>query len=245
MTAYADDLHVAFIALKEAVPDLGRMAGYTVEALDQLAADVASARKRKKKASDGGRQRLAGDQPAGRPSIAAAAVSIWQAVVRISASSRRAGHEQNDARQIVGGDPAMLGTMMDTPLLITEIMRFGERNFPHGEIVSVTLDNPRHRTSYGEVFRRARKLANALTAAGLKPGDRVATLAWNDYRHLELYYAVSCMGAVLHTVNPRLFPEQLESSSTTPRTGCSSSTRHCCLCSRRCRASYRPSSEWS
>ena len=104
----------------------------------------------------------------------------------------------------------MLGTMMDTPLLITEIMRFGERNFPHGEIVSVTLDNPRHRTTYGEVFRRARKLANALTAAGLKPGDRVATLAWNDYRHLELYYAVSCMGAVLHTVNPRLFPEQLE-----------------------------------
>ena len=104
----------------------------------------------------------------------------------------------------------MLGTMMDTPLLITEIMRFGERNFPHGEIVSVTLDNPRHRTTYGEVFRRARKLANALQAAGVKPGDRVATLAWNDYRHLELYYAVSCMGAVLHTVNPRLFPEQLE-----------------------------------
>jgi fatty-acyl-CoA synthase len=104
----------------------------------------------------------------------------------------------------------MLGTMMDAPLLITEIMRFAGRNFPNGEIVSVTLDNPRHRTTYGEVFRRARKLANALTAAGLKPGDRVATLAWNDYRHLELYYAVSCMGAVLHTVNPRLFPEQLE-----------------------------------
>ena len=77
-------------------------------------------------------------------------------------------------------------------------------------MVSVTFDNPRHRTTYREVFRRARKLANALVAAGIKPGDRVATLAWNDYRHLELYYAVSCMGAVLHTVNPRLFPEQLE-----------------------------------
>jgi 3-(methylthio)propionyl---CoA ligase len=104
----------------------------------------------------------------------------------------------------------MHGLMMDTPLLITEIMRFAERNFAAREIVSVTFDNPRHRTTWGEVFRRARKLANALRAAGVQPGDRVATLAWNDYRHLELYYAVSCMGAVLHTVNPRLFPEQLE-----------------------------------
>jgi 3-(methylthio)propionyl---CoA ligase len=104
----------------------------------------------------------------------------------------------------------MLGQMMDTPLLITEIMRFAERNFPDGEVVSLTFDNPRHRSTYGEVFRRARKLANALQAAGIRPGDRVATLAWNDYRHLELYYAVSCMGAVLHTINPRLFPEQLE-----------------------------------
>ncbi len=104
----------------------------------------------------------------------------------------------------------MHGLMMDTPLLITEIMRFAERNFADREVVSVTFDNPRHRTNLGEVFRRARKLANALQAAGVKQGDRVATLAWNDYRHLELYYAVSCMGAVLHTVNPRLFPEQLE-----------------------------------
>jgi len=104
----------------------------------------------------------------------------------------------------------MHGQMMDSPLLITEIMRFADRNFPDGEVVSITLDNPRHRTTYREVFRRARKLANALRAAGIKPGDRIATIAWNDYRHLELYYAVSCMGAVLHTINPRLFPEQLE-----------------------------------
>jgi fatty-acyl-CoA synthase len=104
----------------------------------------------------------------------------------------------------------MHGLMMDAPLLITEIMRFAERNFADAEIVSVTFDQPRHRTNWREVFRRARKLANALQAAGVRPGDRVGTLAWNDYRHLELYYAVSCMGAVLHTVNPRLFPEQLE-----------------------------------
>ena len=104
----------------------------------------------------------------------------------------------------------MHGQMMDSPLLITEIMRFADRNYPDGEVVSLTFDDPRHRTTYREVFRRARKLANALVAAGIKPGDRVATLAWNDYRHLELYYAVSCLGAVLHTINPRLFPEQLE-----------------------------------
>jgi fatty-acyl-CoA synthase len=104
----------------------------------------------------------------------------------------------------------MLGQMMDTPLLITEILRFAERNFPDSEVVSVTFDDPRHRTTYHEIFRRARKLANALRAAGIRQGDRVATLAWNDHRHLELYYAVSCMGAVLHTINPRLFPEQLE-----------------------------------
>ena len=100
--------------------------------------------------------------------------------------------------------------MMDAPLLITEIMRFAERNFADTEVVSVTLDAPRHRTTLGAVFRRAARLANALRSAGVGPGDRVATLAWNDHRHLELYYAVSCMGAVLHTVNPRLFPEQLE-----------------------------------
>ena len=104
----------------------------------------------------------------------------------------------------------MHGLMMDAPLTITEIMKFGERNYPDAEIVSVTLDNPRHRCTLRDVFRRARQLANALTAAGIKPGDRIGTLAWNDYRHYELYYAVSCMGAVLHTINPRLFPEQLE-----------------------------------
>ena len=104
----------------------------------------------------------------------------------------------------------MHGQMMEVPLLVTEILRYAERNYPDSEVVSVTFDDPRHRTTYREVFRRARKLANALTAAGVRSGDRVATVAWNDYRHLEIYYAVSCVGAVLHTINPRLFPEQLE-----------------------------------
>ncbi|TAK51423.1 MAG: long-chain-fatty-acid--CoA ligase [Gammaproteobacteria bacterium] len=103
----------------------------------------------------------------------------------------------------------MHGLMMDTPLTITSILRHAERINATTEIVSVTADHHRHRCTYADIFRRARQLANALTAAGVRPGDRVATMAWNDFRHLELYYAVSCMGAVLHTLNPRLFPEQL------------------------------------
>src|SRR2546422_6924704 len=66
-----------------------------------------------------------------------------------------------------------------------------------------------HRTTNGEMVRRVNRLAGALKRLGVKPGDRVATLAWNNYRHLELYYAIPCMGAVLHTLNLRLFPEQL------------------------------------
>jgi fatty-acyl-CoA synthase len=104
----------------------------------------------------------------------------------------------------------MHGLMMDTPLLVTGIMRHAEKNHPRGDVVSVTADAPRHRCTYADVFRRARQLANALAAAGVREGDRVGTLAWNDHRHLELYFAVSCMGAVLHTINPRLFPEQVE-----------------------------------
>ncbi len=103
----------------------------------------------------------------------------------------------------------MLGLMMQTPLLITGIMRHAERVNGKTEVVSVTAEDPRNRCTLGDVFRRARKLANALTRAGVQPGDRIGTIAWNDHRHLELYYAVSCIGAILHTVNPRLYPDQL------------------------------------
>jgi len=101
------------------------------------------------------------------------------------------------------------GLMMRTPLTITSIMRHAERVNGAREVVSVTAENPRHRCTLREVFGRARRLANALVQAGVRPGDRVATLAWNDHRHLELYYAVSCIGAVLHTINPRLYAEQI------------------------------------
>ncbi|HUG03091.1 MAG TPA: long-chain-fatty-acid--CoA ligase [Steroidobacteraceae bacterium] len=103
----------------------------------------------------------------------------------------------------------MQGLMMQAPLTITSIMRHAERVNGASEVVSVTGDNPRHRCTLSDVFRRVRQLANALTTAGVRPGDRIATLAWNDYRHLELYYAVSCLGAVLHTLNPRLYAEQI------------------------------------
>ena len=102
------------------------------------------------------------------------------------------------------------GQMMNLPLTITSIMEFAEQAHTNAEIVSVTQDNPKHRYTYKEAFQRVRKLANALQAAGINEGDRVATLAWNDYRHFELYYAVSCSGFVCHTINPRLFPEQID-----------------------------------
>ena len=103
----------------------------------------------------------------------------------------------------------MNGLMMDIPLTITSIVRHAERVHGHKEIVSITRDNPRHRYTYRECFARARQLANVLQAWGLDRGDRIATLAWNDYRHLETYYSSACSGYVCHTINPRLFPEQI------------------------------------
>lgn len=100
--------------------------------------------------------------------------------------------------------------MMKEPLTITSIMQFADKVFPEVEIVSVTMDNSRHRYTFKDAFKRTRQLANALQLAGVRAGDRVATLAWNDYRHFEVYYAVPCSGAVCHTINPRLFPEQIE-----------------------------------
>ena len=103
----------------------------------------------------------------------------------------------------------MNGLMMDVPLTITSIVRHAERVHGHKEIVSITRDNPRHRYTYRDCFARARQLANAMQVWDLKPGDRIATLAWNDYRHMETYYGSACSGFVCHTINPRLFPEQI------------------------------------
>ncbi|HCZ15942.1 MAG TPA: long-chain fatty acid--CoA ligase [Candidatus Accumulibacter sp.] len=103
----------------------------------------------------------------------------------------------------------LTGLMQDRPLLISSLIEHAVSCHPQGEIVSRTSEGPIHRCTYGDIHRRAKQLAKALTALGIQPGERVGTLAWNGYRHLELYYGVSGMGAVLHTINPRLFPEQI------------------------------------
>ena len=103
----------------------------------------------------------------------------------------------------------MLGQMMQQPLLISSLIVHAERHHADREIVSRRVEGDIHRTTYKQVARRSRQVAKALGALGVKLGDRVATLAWNGYRHMELYYGVSGSGAVLHTVNPRLHPDQI------------------------------------
>ena len=103
----------------------------------------------------------------------------------------------------------MNGLMMDQPLLISTLLTHAERHHGDQEIVSRRVEGDVHRYTYRELAERSRRLANALAARGIELGDRVATLAWNGYRHMELYYAVSGSGAVLHTLNPRLHPDQV------------------------------------
>jgi fatty-acyl-CoA synthase len=99
--------------------------------------------------------------------------------------------------------------MMSRPLLISALLTHAESQHGDQEIVSRRVEGDLHRTTYRELGQRARQLANALDALGVAHGNRVGTLAWNGYRHTELYYAVSGSGAVLHTLNPRLHPDQL------------------------------------
>jgi 3-(methylthio)propionyl---CoA ligase len=101
------------------------------------------------------------------------------------------------------------GQMMSQPLLISSIIQHADRYFGNSQIVSRRVEGDIHRYTYHDCHRRARRMANALAARGISMGDRVATLAWNGYRHLELYYAISGSGAVMHTINPRLHPEQI------------------------------------
>ena len=103
----------------------------------------------------------------------------------------------------------MLGLMQNQPLLISGLIEFAERHHGDAEIVSRRVEGDIHRYTYKDSARRARQVANGLDAFGLAFSDRVATLAWNGYRHFELYYGVSGSGRVLHTVNPRLHPDQI------------------------------------
>ena len=103
----------------------------------------------------------------------------------------------------------MNGLMMQQPLLISSLIQHAERFHADTEIVSRRVEGDIHRTNYRQLAARSRRMANALAGLGIRRSDRVATLAWNGYRHMELYYAVSGSGAVLHTMNPRLHADQI------------------------------------
>ena len=101
------------------------------------------------------------------------------------------------------------GMMMDRPLLVSSVIDYAADIYPDVQVVSQTVEGGIHRYGYAQARERIGRLANALVGLGVKPGDRVATMAWNGYRHFELYFAIAGIGAVCHTINPRLFPEQI------------------------------------
>jgi acyl-CoA synthetase (AMP-forming)/AMP-acid ligase II len=103
----------------------------------------------------------------------------------------------------------MMGLMQDQPLLISNMIEYADRHHGDGEIVSRRVEGDIHRYTWSDVARRSRQVANALDGMNLAFSDRIATLAWNGYRHLELYFGVSGSGRVLHTINPRLHPDQV------------------------------------
>jgi fatty-acyl-CoA synthase len=109
------------------------------------------------------------------------------------------------------GDNTMLktGLMMDRPLLLADVIEHAAQQFADVEVVSRETHGPLFRYTYADCAARARQLANALASLGLRPGDAVGSIAWNNHRHLEAYFAVSGSGMVMHTCNPRLSPQQL------------------------------------
>ncbi|MEM5371118.1 3-(methylthio)propionyl-CoA ligase [Paraburkholderia azotifigens] len=103
----------------------------------------------------------------------------------------------------------LYGQMMDVPLTVSSLLAHASRHFGTTEIVSKRIEGDVHRYTYRDCERRAKQLAQALIALGVEAGDRIGTLAWNGYRHLETYYGTTGFGAVCHTINPRLFPDQI------------------------------------
>ncbi|OUL89485.1 3-(methylthio)propionyl-CoA ligase [Paraburkholderia hospita] len=103
----------------------------------------------------------------------------------------------------------LYGQMMDVPLTVSSLLAHASRHFGTTEIVSKRIEGDVHRYTYRDCEKRAKQLAQALIALGVEAGDRIGTLAWNGYRHLETYYGTTGFGAVCHTINPRLFPDQI------------------------------------
>src|SRR5487761_2771020 len=103
----------------------------------------------------------------------------------------------------------MQGLMQEWPLLLHKIIDHAARQHGAREVVTRSVEGPITRTTYGAIRQRTLRVAKMLIKDGIKLGDRVATLAWNTDKHLEVWYGISGMGAVCHTINPRLFPEQI------------------------------------
>src|SRR5471032_3213442 len=103
----------------------------------------------------------------------------------------------------------LFGQMMDVPLLASSLLSHAARHFGDTEIVSRRIEGDIHRYTWRDCEKRAKQLSQALIGLGVQPGERIGTLAWNGYRHLECYFGVTGMGAVCHTINPRLFHDQL------------------------------------
>src|ERR1700693_3271982 len=103
----------------------------------------------------------------------------------------------------------MRGTMMDFPLTLPTLLERADKLFSRVEIVSRRPDRSIARTCYGDFYRRARRLASALTKLGLQPGDRVASMMWNHAGHLETFFGVPCARGILHTLNLRLHPQEI------------------------------------
>lgn len=103
----------------------------------------------------------------------------------------------------------MQALMMDRPLTLPSILEYAARYHPDRQVVDRTVEGPIHSYGYADALKRTKRMANALVAMGVKPGDRVATLAWSTHRHFELYFAVTGIGAILHTINPRLHSDQI------------------------------------
>jgi len=107
-------------------------------------------------------------------------------------------------------DNTTSGQMMAQPLLISDLIEYAARHYGQQEIISLRMEGDIHHCTYADTLKRCKQLANALLALGVQQGDRVGTLAWNGYRHFECYYGISGIGAICHTINPRLFSEQIE-----------------------------------
>src|SRR5262249_47190132 len=138
--------------------------------------------------------------------VPAPPVASWRHDANLGQQARQRAERQKGARP---GRTTMLGLMQDWPLLCHRIIDHAAIYHCDRPIVSRSIEGPIHTTNYAELRRRALRMAQRLDRDGVKLGDRVATLAWNTWRHLEAWYGILGVGAIYHTVNPRLFPEQI------------------------------------